>query len=164
MVIILDDVVDLNTSFQSDIINIFNERKQNNFPSTWYSLNANHIFKDFCVQIIKKTNYYINLTSCVGYEFWTQNNTKPKNMHQDRDEELFTSTGKLSFPLCSIIYYPIVANLKGGQLNVDDAIITPKTNRLVIISAGMWHSVEDFTGTRISFLINPWDKTLNNLT
>ncbi len=114
--------------------------------------------------MIKKANYYINLTSCIGYEFWTQNNTKPRGRHQDKDEQLIARTGKLSFPLCSIIYYPIVENLKGGQLNVDDAIIIPKTNRLVMMSPGMWHSVEEFTGTRISFLINPWDKTLNNLT
>ena len=33
-----------------------------------------------------------------------------------------------------------------------------------MISPGMWLYVEEFTGTRISFLINPWDKTLNNLT
>ena len=157
MVIILDDVLDLNTSFQNDIIDI-------NLDIIWYSLDDNHLFKDFCLQMINKVNDYINLTSCIGYECWTQNNKRPRTRHQDKDEKLVKRTGRLSFPLCSIIYYPIVENLKGGRLHVDDAIITPKTNRLVIMSPGMWHYVEEFTGTRISFLINPWDKTLNNLT
>ena len=163
MVIILDDVVDLNSSFQNDIIEVFNERKQNNFVETWYSLDKDHIFRDFCLQMILKGHQYVDLTSCIGYEFWTQNNTKPGGWHQDRDEQLSNKTGELSFPLCSLIYYPIVENLQGGQLHVEDDIITPKTNRLVILSAGIWHYVEEFTGNRISFLINPWNKTLNNL-
>ena len=164
MVIILDDVVNLNSSFQRDIINVFSERKQKNIDERWYSLDEEHMFKDFCVQMITKANYYVNLTSCIGYEFWTQNNTRPARRHQDKDERLVERTGEYSFPLCSLIYYPIVENLEGGQLHVDDAIITPKTNRLVIMSPGMWHYVEKFTGTRISFLINPWDKTLNKIT
>ena len=164
MVIILDDVVNLNSSFQRDIINVFSERRQKNFPEKWYSLDEEHIFRDLCIQMIEKSNYYVNLTSCIGYEFWTQNNTRPSTRHQDKDELLKERTGEYSFPLCSLIYYPLVENLQGGQLYLEDDIITPKTNRLVIISAGMWHCVQKFTGKRISFLINPWNKTLNNLT
>ena len=164
MVIILDDVVNLNSSFQRDIIDVFAGRRQKNFPEKWYSLDEDHIFKDLCIQMITKANYYVNLTSCIGYEFWPQNNTSPSIRHQDKDELLKERTGEYSFPLCSLIYYPIVENLEGGQLHVDDAIITPKTNRLVMISSGMWHYVKEFTGTRISFLINTWDKTLNKTT
>ena len=157
MVIILDDVLDLNTSFQNDIIDI-------NFGVTWYSLDDNHLFKDFCLQMINKVNDYINLTSCIGYECWTQNNTRPSTQHQDKDEELFERTGKLSFPLCSIIYYPIVKNLKGGQLHLEDDIITPKTDRLVIFPPGKFHTVKPFKGKRVSLLVNPWNRSLNKTT
>ena len=164
MVIILDDVVDLNSSLQNDIIDVFNERKQNNFPVTWYSLDEKHVFRDLCLRLMVKVHSYVDLDSCIGYEFWTQNNTKPGGWHQDKDEEKHYITGELSFPLCSLIYYPIVENLEGGQLQVEDDIITPKANRLIVMGSGMWHDVKEFTGSRISFLINPWDKTLNNLT
>ena len=95
MVIILDDVVNLNSSFQRDIIDVFAGRKQKNFPEKWYSLDEDHIFKDLCIQMITKANYYVNLTSCIGYEFWTQNNTRPSTRHQDKDELLKERTGKL---------------------------------------------------------------------
>tara|TARA_B100000427_G_C15451480_1_gene569780 strand:- start:605 stop:1114 length:510 start_codon:yes stop_codon:yes gene_type:complete len=169
MVIILDDVVNLDSSFQSDIIEVFqtykNHTGKTNFNEKWYSLDEDHIFRDVCLQMMVKAHHYVDLTSCIGYEFWTQNNTRPNGgWHQDKDEQLRIRTGKINFPLCSLIYYPLVKNLEGGQLHVEDDIIVPKTNRLVIISAGMWHSVREFTGNRISFLINPWNKILNNLT
>ena len=169
MVIILDDVVNLNSSFQSDIVEVLQTHKHHtgktNFNEKWYSLDEDHLFRDLCLQMMVKAHRYVDLTSCIGYEFWTQNNTRPNGgWHQDKDEQLKMKTGELSFPLCSLIYYPLVENLEGGQLHVEDDIITPKTNRLVIISAGLWHSVREFTGNRISFLINPWNKPLNNLT
>jgi len=168
MVIILDDVINLNSSFQSDIIEVFRTHKQHtgktNFDEKWYSLDEDHIFKDFCLQMIGKSHAYVDLTSCIGYEFWTQNNTRPiGGWHQDKDQQLLKEKGIYSFPLCSLIYYPFVENVKGGQLHVEDDIITPKTNRLVILSPGIRHYVREFTGNRISFLINPWNKTLNNL-
>ena len=168
MVIILDDVVNLDSSFQRSIVDAFQMHKKytgkTNFKEKWYSLDEDHIFRDLCLQVMVKAHRYVDLTSCIGYEMWTQNNTRPRSRHQDKDEQLENKTGKISFPLCSLIYYPLVKNLRGGQLEVDNAIITPKTNRLIIMGPGMWHSVREFSGNRISFLINPWNKTLNNLT
>ena len=41
--------------------------------------------------------------------------------------------------------------------NLNSTVINPKTNRMVIFPAGKFHMVEDFTGTRMSMVINPWD-------
>ena len=41
---------------------------------------------------------------------------------------------------------------------MEDDIITPKTNRMIIFAAGARHYVEDFSGHRVSMLINPWDR------
>ena len=62
------------------------------------------------------------------------------------------------YPLCSIVYYSCVKSLLGGRLYVEDDIITPKTNRMIIFAAGARHYVEDFSGHRVSMLINPWDR------
>ena len=60
-----------------------------------------------------------------------------------------------------MVYYLIVENLDGGQLHVEDDIITPKANRLVIFSPGKYHYVQPFTGKRVSMLVNPWNRVLN---
>ena len=64
----------------------------------------------------------------------------------------------LRFPICSLIFYVEVENLKGGQLKLEDDIITPKSNRLVIFDKGVQHSVETFEGIRRTYLINPWNR------
>jgi hypothetical protein len=166
MVIILDNVVNLNSSFQKDIINVLEQHKQHtgkiNFNEKWYSLDEDHIFRSLCLQMMVKAHHYVDLTSCIGYEFWSHNNTRPRGgWHQDKDEQLKIRTGEINFPLCSLIYYPIVENLKGGQLHIEDDIITPITNRLIIMEPGKWHCVQEFTGNRVSFLVNPWNKNLN---
>ena len=161
MILVLDDVVDLNSTFQSDSMKILDELDQPNINEKWYSLDEQHPFDNFCNSMIGVANQFINLDSCVGYEFWTQKNTRPSKWHQDKDEQLNGNKSILSFPLCSMVYYLIVENLEGGQLHVEDDIITPKTNRLVIFSPGKNHYVQPYTGTRISMLVNPWDRVLN---
>ena len=49
-----------------------------------------------------------------------------------------------------------VENLKGGNLHIEDDIIRPKSNRLVIFSPKLDHFVEPLRGDRISLCINPW--------
>ena len=161
MIIILDDIIDLKSNFQRDSMTVLDQLKQPNINEKWYSLDEQHPFDNFCNSMIGVANQFINLDSCVGYEFWTQKNTRPSKWHQDKDEQLNGNKSILSFPLCSMVYYLIVENLEGGQLHVEDDIITPKTNRLVIFSPGKYHYVEPYTGTRISMLVNPWDRVLN---
>ena len=161
MIIILDDIIDLKSNFQRDSVRVLDELNEPNINEKWYSLDEQHPFDNFCNSMIGVANQFINLDSCVGYEFWTQKNTRPSKWHQDKDEQLNGNKSILSFPLCSMVYYLIVENLEGGQLHVEDDIITPKTNRLVIFSPGKNHYVQPYTGTRISMLVNPWDRVLN---
>ena len=159
MVTILDDIVG-NPTFESDCIQILENNKKNtneiNFNERWYSLDEAHIFKDFCIQMINVASNLYNLSTCKGYEFWSHNNTEPRGWHIDQDEQLNGTTGQTRFPLCSMIYYLKIDNLRGGKLHIEDDIITPKTNRLVIFSPQLNHCVEPFMGDRIVLCVNPW--------
>ena len=153
----MDDVVD-NSTFQSDCIKLSESGK--NIPEKWYSLDEKHIFQDFCIQMINLSSQMYDLTSCVGYEFWTHYNTIPRNWHIDKDEQLKIKTGYTRFPLCSMVYYVYVDELRGGKLHIEDDVITPKSNRLVIFSPGKCHCVEPFLGKRITLCVNPWSEKL----
>ncbi len=65
MVTILDDIVG-NPTFESDCIQILENNKKNtnetNFNERWYSLEEEHIFKDFCVQMINVASNFYDLT------------------------------------------------------------------------------------------------------
>ena len=163
MITILDDIVG-NPTFEGDCIQILENNKKNtnetNFNERWYSLDEEHIFKDFCVQMVNVASNFFDLTSCIGYEFWSQNNTRPQNWHIDQDEQLVAKTNQTRFPLCSMVYYVKVNDLKGGKLHIEDDIITPKTNRLVIFSPQLNHCVVPFVGDRISLCVNPWSVKL----
>ena len=163
MVTILDDIVG-NPTFEGDCIQILENNKKNtnetNFNERWYSLDEEHIFKDFCVQMVNVASNFYDLTSCIGYEFWSQNNTRPQNWHIDQDEQLVAKTNQTRFPLCSMVYYVKVNDLKGGKLHIEDDIITPKTNRLVVFSPQLNHCVVPFVGDRISLCVNPWSVKL----
>ena len=163
MITILDDIVG-NPTFEGDCIQILENNKKNtnetNFNERWYSLDEEHIFKDFCVQMINVASNFYDLTSSTGYEFWSQNNTRPQNWHIDQDEQLVAKTNQTRFPLCSMVYYVKVNDLKGGKLHIEDDIITPKTNRLVVFSPQLNHCVVPFVGDRISLCVNPWSVKL----
>tara|TARA_S200000501_G_scaffold310323_1_gene300512 strand:+ start:3013 stop:3504 length:492 start_codon:yes stop_codon:yes gene_type:complete len=163
MITILDNIVG-NSTFESDCIQILENNTKNtnekNFNERWYSFAEDHIFRDFCVQMINVAGNFYDLTSCKGYEFWSQNNTRPQDWHIDQDEQLVAKTNQTRFPLCSMVYYVKVNDLKGGKLHIEDDIITPKTNRLVIFSPQLNHCVDPFIGDRISFCVNPWSVKL----
>ena len=163
MITILDDIVG-NPTFEGDCIQILENNKKNtnetNFNERWYSLDEEHIFKDFCVQMVNVASNFYDLTSCIVYEFWSQNNTRPQNWHIDQDEQLVAKTNQTRFPLCSMVYYVKVNDLKGGKLHIEDDIITPKTNRLVVFSPQLNHCVVPFVGDRISLCVNPWSVKL----
>ena len=163
MVIIIDDVVG-NSTFETDCLDILESNKKNtnelNFYEKWYSLDENHVFQDFCVQMINVAGNFFDLTNCVGYEFWSQNNTRPKDWHIDKDEQMKANTGKTRFPLCSVVYYVKVDKLKGGKLHDEDDIVTPKSNRMVIFSPKLNHCVEPYMGDRVALCVNPWSVKL----
>ena len=153
--IILDDILDeLSVNKINGAINNFTDKAK------WYDLDEDHTFANFCNSLIHLTNEFIDISSCVGYEFWTRLNTCVGGWHRDKDEELYKRENVLSYPLCTILYYPHVKNLTGGQLLLEDDIIMPKPNRMVIFASGMFHNVKEFTGERTAMIINPWSKKL----
>ena len=159
----MDEIVG-NTTFQSDCIKLLhqNEKETNepNYKEKWYSLNEEHSFQDFCLQMLNVAGTFFDLSSCVGYEFWTHNNTRPRGWHIDQDQKLVNTTGQTRFPLCSVVYYVKVEDLKGGKLVVEDDVITPKSNRMVTFSPKLNHCVDPFMGERITLCVNPWSVQL----
>ncbi len=124
----------------------------------WWNLGSIHDNWDLAEALIDVAADYFNLESTIGYENWAHN--RPYNypsLHVDRDEKLFEEQGIQIEPLCSIIYYPFIKDLKGGKLiSPKNWQVTPKQNRVVMFGPGVPHIVEDFTGGRISFMVNPW--------
>ena len=84
---------------------------------------------------------------------------QPLHWHQDRDEQTFWETGQSHFPICSIVFYPYVENLIGGELVFKNNMrITPVTNRLVMFGPGLEHKVTPIeSGERVSMNINAWN-------
>ena len=128
-------------------------------PITWYNIHERHIYSDICHRMVEEgKKYYFGDVDIQGYECWSQVNSKPSSMHYDKDETLWKQNEELSFPLCStVLYFNVESDLNGGLLNIEnDVFVKAKRNRLVIFSPGLLHGVEDFTGKRSSFLVNPW--------
>lgn len=128
-----------------------------NISETWFDKEQDHTYSKFCEVLLEESKNYYDLSNYIGYEFWTQNNTKPADWHVDKDEQTYIKTQNFVLPICTIVYYLKVNNLLGGNLDLVDCSVVPKTNRVVIFSPGMWHKVDDFSGERISILVNPWN-------
>ena len=105
-------------------------------------------------EIIKFASYFFDLSSMVGFEYWAHLNKKP-DWHYDKDESLNLKQ-IVKLPLCSIVYYPYIQNLKGGKFLTETIAVTPVENRLILFSSDTYHGVEDFTGERLCVAINPW--------
>ena len=123
MVIILDNVINNIDSVKVEILDIL---KDQNINEDWCTFDKNHKFQDFCCKFIDIASNFYDMSSCVGYEFWTQNNSRPSEWHYDKDEDFLKEKGVLHFPLCSMVYYPVVEDLQGGQLHLECDIITPR--------------------------------------
>ena len=150
-VLVFDDVLD---ELSPELIELIDKPVS---ELDWYPLDYEHEYKKFCIDILTIASRYFDFSNIVGYEFWGQNNTKPNTWHYDKDEKLYSKERKLVFPVCSTIYYLAVSDLEGGRLIIEDDVITPKTNRLVIFPPGKYHTVENFKGKRVSLLVNPWN-------
>lgn len=179
--IILDNIIEENcfNELQKKFLNNIVESTDED----WYLLNTEHYFQNFCISLINIAGTYYDLSSCGGYEFWIHNHTKPPHWHIDNDEKRRCEDNLMVFPLCSIVYYLQVENLVNGELKIShnneiklnstnilyeevrnnrlnnnyDDIIIPKENRMVLFSPGKFHTVNSFTGKRVTLVINPWN-------
>lgn len=150
MLIVIDDFL---SGVDRDNIN---KTFLNDGNMKWTNSKYNFI-QDHCVfTILTEANKYYNLQNMVGYESWS-NYGNPISWHYDKDEYLWNTENVLKTPICSIVYYGIINNVKGGRFLTESEIITPKNNRLLIFSPCIFHSAEDYSGERLSIAINPWD-------
>ena len=155
LISVFDDVLD-----EKIIQNTLNKIDDKKINSTWADIDSIDPYHEICYSLLEIAKTRYDLSECVGYEYWNQLNTAPA-WHIDKDDMLFNKVGETSFPICSIIFYLKVKNLRYGNFIVDGGItIAPKTNRMVLLSPGIPHAVEKFNGTRISFLVNPWSQYL----
>lgn len=117
----------------------------------WYELED----MSYGYDMFMAASEFFNLESAIGCEMHV-NYHSPKK-HHDKDEVLCRTTGKLMFPLCSIVYYSRI-QMNGGHLIFPEAeiAVAPKTNRIVFFKGSLLHDGTPFTGTRQSIGINPW--------
>ena len=157
--VVIDNVLDAESV--SKIKESIDESTRDPF---FYTMNENHLYDNFCLAMINIASEFYDLSSSVGYEFWTRLNRCVSDWHCDKDEKLYDEQKIVSYPLCTIIYYPHVDNMRGGELLLGSDKILPKTNRLVIFAPGIPHNVESFTGDRISMMVNPWNRVMTSKT
>ena len=137
---------------------------ENTMPTYWYDISQQHDYFNLCHLLLITANNHYDLSDVIGYEFWGHKNTRPPGgWHYDKDEIAFHRDGIYKFPVCSIIYYPVIENLIGGELILNKDVITPRTNRLIIFKSGVYHYVNEFEGKRYSLLINPWTHKLTSV-
>lgn len=158
--VIIDDVLN-----QTDLDFIQNKIYGNHLQNNWYEIWQDHEYQSFCHVMLNLANTYYDLSDVIGYEFWSHMNTRPPGgWHYDKDEIAYHKNKIYKFPVCSIVYYPIIDNVTGGELLLNKDVIVPKVNRAVIFKPKLYHYVNEFTGTRYSMLVNPWTTTLDSVT
>ena len=145
MIVVIDDLFD-----QEKINYIVNDLPNIKESDGWFDKGV----ISYLDEIATVVNNYFLVENAAGYEM--HKNVVSLGMHYDKDQLLYKRTGRLSYPICGVVYYPKIENMSGGELVFDDASITPKTNRLVIFKGDLYHGVNPHTGTRISLGINPW--------
>ena len=158
MIVIIDDVFS-NEDLQ-EFISVNNEFIEKKYPhyNDFFTLDKEVPMQKFAKTILEHAGKYFDLSDMKEYEYWSHKNTRPSNIHFDKDEIIYEETGELVYPICSTVFYPIEdKNLQGGKLIIEDHVrITPKANRLVVFRPGILHHVELFRGRRTSININPW--------
>lgn len=78
--------------------------------------------------------------------------------HYDCDEYTLATEKKLIFPDVTIIFYPLIVKLIGGNIVTENGEnIEPKMNRMVILPSGTYHTVTDYNAeARVSLIVCPW--------
>lgn len=149
MIVIVDDVLNHQQKLEMQSYCQFNS------PFNWKDFtiqNAEQLADAAVGKIILTVSKFFDLSEMVGFEYWTNHNVD-KDWHYDTDE----SDREERYPICSIVYYPQVDILSGGNFITETESIKAKENRLLCFSPGIYHKVESFEGQRVSIAINPWN-------
>lgn len=153
-IIVIDDVLSLHdvAAFQDQHFCL-----SEGMPNMWADKEAIPSYFQKLIEVVEK---HVDISKAVGYEWWTQKSTyTAKGWHYDLDEDVWTKELKVIPPICSVVYYPLVAQLKGGDFITEDIRITPKTNRMILMKPNTVHMIAPYNqeeATRWSFLCNPW--------
>lgn len=147
--IVLDNVFDEGTVFEFDSL-VHDDKKV-----IWHDKSEVTIYN----KILEVSKDYFDLSNFAGYETWYNSNGTP-DWHIDKEISISNNAPNhtAELPICSIIYYPKIEDLKGGEFLTRDMTIVPKSNRLIMFSSDIYHKVNSFTGTRKALPINPWNK------
>ena len=129
--------------------------------SEWHSFDSRWENDNFAALVSGVAQVLYRTQDAVGYEIWQRESHT--DLHIDKDEELYRRRQILTYPICSIVFYYDVQDLKGGELYSDSWEITPKKNRLVVFGPNVTHGVRPFTGIRKSVLVNPWAHELGHI-
>jgi len=124
-----------------------------NVHDTWYSRDELGPGK-VLVDIAEK---YFDISDYIGCEMHLNHHTPYR--HYDKDELLWNTHKKLSFPLCGIVWYNHI-DMEGGEIIFPEerVLIKPKTNRIVLFRGDLLHDGIQFSGVRMSVGINPWNR------
>tara|TARA_Y100000361_G_scaffold116197_1_gene107084 strand:- start:292 stop:795 length:504 start_codon:yes stop_codon:yes gene_type:complete len=148
---------------ENEIKEIYKDKNFKPFTSKWYDINNLSAFQKKLLKGLEENvgENFANISKAVGVEQWTHDASLRvlPELHFDKDETKYEKTGELVFPLCSIILYLKVDNLRGGNLYLDGkTTIVPETGKVVYLASGILHGVtEYFEGTRLSVNLNVWD-------
>lgn len=153
MLIVLDNVLD--DAHRQAVVSYF-ARGSEERGIKWQSCVINELQCDNSPMalLLKITSKYFDLSGMVGSEYWAHYGTRP-DWHVDKDEKLHEKSGEFKFPICSIVYYAEI-DVVGGNFITETVTVKPVTNRMLVFSPGLMHTVEKFTGTRLSVAVNPW--------
>ena len=107
---------------------------------------------------MKFASRFFDFSEVLGCEIWTNGDQVTPVEHTDFDMRYYGATGIERYPACTMVFYPDVDESEpGGELCIRDGItIKPKSNRLVVFSPGILHSINPFSCRRISVVYNPW--------
>lgn len=111
-------------------------------------------------KILNYAKEFYNFSNVECIEMWTNVNNVTPILHTDHDMKYFMETQTERYPVCTVVFYPLI-DLEGqGWLEVQDQIVRPATNRIVCFGPAIPHIVRPFTGKRVSIVYNPWTHNL----
>ena len=82
--IIIDNVLD-----PDSVVRIKESIDESTKDPFFYAMNSNHLYDNFCLAMINVASEFYDLSSSVGYEFWTRLNRCAAGWHRDKDERLY---------------------------------------------------------------------------
>jgi len=146
VIVVKDDV--LPQSMISSIVDYY-IKNPDRLLGNWYT----EMF-DWQQELVNQAKSFFDLSEMIGFESWGHIHSRP-DWHVDRDELAFKN-GLEERPICSIVFYPLIKIISGGEFVTGTESIQPRTNRAIFFSSGTIHSVQPWRGDRISVALNPW--------